>query len=131
MKPAPAGALGALFAVALLGAAAGCARPAADDALRVEMDVSPRPPAVGPARLSLRLFDAGGESVAPSSVEVEATMTHPGMTPSLATARLEPPDRWLAEVELTMSGDWVVLVAARLPDGRLLRASAPLPGVTP
>jgi hypothetical protein len=56
-------------------------------------------------------------------------MSHPGMRPSFATARPEPPDRWVAEVELTMGGDWVVLVEATLEDGGTIRRTLPLPGV--
>ncbi len=97
----------------------------------MEMSVTPQPPVTGLARLEIRIRDAQGRALAATAVGLEANMTHPGMKPSFATARRERPDRWLAEVELTMAGDWVVLVDARLEDGRTVRRSLPLPGVEP
>jgi YtkA-like len=61
-------------------------------------------------------------------------MTHPGMQPVFATAREVAPGRYEAPVELTMAGDWVISVDARLRDGRRfeqqfeLRSVRPLPG---
>jgi hypothetical protein len=93
------------------------------------MSVTPQPPTTGTARVMLRLRDAQGRPLAARAVELEATMSHPGMRPSFATARPERPDRWVAEVELTMGGDWVVLVEATLEDGGTIRRTLPLPGV--
>jgi hypothetical protein len=118
----------------LLAAAtvAGCSRPGVerdDGGVRVAMSVTPQPPAVGRASVTIRILDADGRPLPASGVELEANMSHPGMKPTFATARLEPPDRWLAELELTMGGDWVVAVDARLEDGRTVRRVLPLPGV--
>ena len=95
----------------------------------VEMSVTPQPPTTGTARVVLRLRDAEGRPLPARGVELEANMSHPGMRPSFATARREPPDRWVADVELTMGGDWVVVVEARLEDGATIRRTLPLPGV--
>jgi hypothetical protein len=127
-------ALGRRLGVALLAAAAaaGCARPGVgpeDDGVRVTMEITPQPPAAGKVSATIRILDAEGHPLPATTVELEANMTHPGMKPSFATARLEPPDRWLAELELSMGGDWVVAVEARLEDGRIVRRALPLPGV--
>jgi hypothetical protein len=121
-----------LVAAALLALAVGCSRPGAeDDGVRLEMSVTPRPPAAGSVQIEIRIRDAQGRPLAATGMELEATMSHPGMVPTFATARSEQPDRWLAEIELTMGGDWVVLVDARLEDGRAIRRTIPLPGVEP
>ena len=95
------------------------------------MSVTPQPPVVGTARLEVRLRDAGGRPVAATAVKLEADMTHPGMRPVLAEARAIAPDRWRADVELGMAGDWVVVVDARLADGRDIERTVPLPAVRP
>ena len=97
--------------------------------MRVELTTQPQPPVVGTAHVAVRLRDADGRPLPATAVALEANMTHPGMRPSLAAARLEPPDRWLADLELPMGGDWVVTVEARLADGRTVRREVPLPGV--
>lgn len=95
------------------------------------MSVAPRPPVVGAARLEIRLRDAAGRPVAATAMKLEADMAHPGMRPVLAEARAVAPDRWLADVELSMAGDWVVVVDARLADGRDIERTLPLRGVRP
>lgn len=137
LKRSPVGSvsLRLLVAVALLATTVACSRPVAeDDGVRIEMRVTPQPPAMGTARIELQLRDHQGQPLPASAVELEATMTHPGMTPSFAIARTEgqpTEQRWLADVELTMSGDWVVIVDARLTDGRTIERTLPLPGVVP
>lgn len=117
-------------AVLLAAAALACQRPAPADAdVRVEMDVTPQPPTEGVAQVEITLRDAGGRPLAAHGVEVEGNMTHPGMQPTFATASPAGPGRWVAELELTMGGDWLVGVDARLEDGRRVRRTLPLPGV--
>lgn len=114
-------------------AAAGC-RPAAEAAPEIALawTVAPDPPAVGAARLTLTLTEAAtGRPVAGARVRLHGSMTHPGMTPVLATAREVRPGRYEAPLALTMAGDWVVLVEAALRDGRTLDRQVDLPGVRP
>jgi hypothetical protein len=56
-------------------------------------------------------------------------MNHAGMVPSLANATEVAPGRYGASLDLTMAGDWFVLVRADLPDGRTLEHRTDLPGV--
>lgn len=122
-----------LVAMGLVGALllAGC-RPSADEApgVRLEWSVRPEPPETGPAVVSLNLTDGdSGEPVAGARVRLEGTMSHPGMSPVFATAREIEPGRYRASIELTMAGDWILLVEAALADGRTLRRQVALPGV--
>jgi hypothetical protein len=62
-------------------------------------------------------------------VRLEGGMSHAGMEPVFATAREVEPGRYEAPLELTMAGDWLVLVDATLRDGRALRRQLKVPGV--
>jgi len=56
-------------------------------------------------------------------------MSHAGMQPVFADAREVEAGRYQASLELTMGGDWFIIVSGTLPDGRKLEHQAPLPGV--
>jgi hypothetical protein len=114
---------------------AGCQRadpaPAPPD-IALAWTVAPDPPAVGPARVSLTLTDSKtGEPVRDAEVRLEGNMSHAGMKPVLGTAREVEPGRYEATIELTMGGDWFLLVEADLEDGRALGRQVELPGVRP
>ncbi len=50
----------------------------------------------------------------------EGNMSHPGMAPVFADAREIAPGRYQSVIELSMAGDWYVLVHVSLADGRKL-----------
>jgi hypothetical protein len=111
-------------------ALAGCR--AEDDGLDdvvVELTVMPDPPYVGPVTVVVSLTDDQGAPIAGATLLLEGNMTHPGMVPSLAEASEVSPGRYEAVLDLTMGGDWYILVQGELPDGRALEHTADLPGV--
>jgi len=115
-------------------AAAGCAPTAAPAAagpsISLDWRVFPDPPAAGPVRVSLVLVDgATGRPVQGAAVKLEGTMSHPGMQPVFGTAREVSPGNYEAPLELTMGGDWFLLIDAKLPDGGSLHRQVDLPGV--
>ncbi len=83
--------------------------------------VSPEPPRVGPATITLTPTDTSGVPVEGADLTLEGTMTHPGMPPVFAEAREESPGIYRASFEFTMAGDWVIIIIATLPDGRTVR----------
>jgi hypothetical protein len=93
------------------------------------MHVSPDPPVVGVAALELELRDGAGVPIHGATVAIEGDMSHPGMAPSFAAAREVTPGVYHADLELTMAGDWLVLVDARLADGTTARRTLNLPAV--
>lgn len=117
--------------LAVLLIAVGC-RPPVDPAPEVSLrwTVQPEPPTTGPLTLSLELTERQ-KPVTRAEVRVEGTMTHPGMAPIPATADETSPGRYMARMDLSMAGDWVFLVDARLRDGRTLHRQIDLPGVRP
>jgi hypothetical protein len=128
-----------LAAGVLLASLAGCqpaggraAQPDGSEAVELSWSLAPQPPTAGPVRLSLTLTErATAEPVTGASIRLEANMSHPGMRPVLCAAGEVAPGRYVAPFELTMAGDWFLLIDASLRDGRTLRRQLPLPGVRP
>jgi len=126
-----------LAALALLAAGAlhaGCTpragpAPGARPDVLVECRVTPRPPRVGPATVEVDLADGSGRPIAGASVGVEGNMNHAGMVPSIASTEEVEPGRHRGTLELTMGGDWVLLLDIRLADGTRLERRVDLPAV--
>ena len=123
-----------LLGLAACLATAGCGPASAptDSAPNVSLDwrIFPDPPTVGPARVSLVMVDgATGKPVRGAAVRIEGNMSHAGMKPVFGTAREVAPGTYEAPLELTMGGDWFLLLDATLPEGGTLRRQLDLPGV--
>jgi hypothetical protein len=58
-------------------------------------------------------------------------MTHPGMPPVTASAHETDPGVYVATIEFSMAGDWVVLVSAVPAGGRRTEHRIDVPGVRP
>ncbi len=115
-------------ACALLGAACTLTEPTPD--FLVQHEISPSPPGVGPATVSLKLTDfLASKPVTGARVTLEGNMTHAGMTPVFAEAKEVEPGRYRATLDFTMGGDWVVTVRAALPDGRKIERQFDVKGV--
>jgi hypothetical protein len=120
----------ALLVVAGLSCLTACRR--ADEDLpdvSVDLKVTPDPPQVGEAMVTVVLGDADGVPISGAEMSLEGTMTHAGMKPVFAEARETAPGQYEAALEFTMGGDWVVIVRAALPDGRSLEREIDVPGV--
>lgn len=112
--------------------AAGCQRAGtADGAMDVKLDLTlrPNPPMVGSAVATVQLTGKDGGPVEGAAVKLEGNMNHAGMKPVFADAKETRPGHYEATLELTMGGDWFVLVHAILADGRKLSRKVDIPGV--
>ena len=96
-----------------------------------EHEISPQPARVGPVTITLRIADASGRLVTGARIAIEGNMSHAGMTPVFAEATETGDGRYRASLELSMAGDWVVLVHATLRDGRKLEHQFEINGVAP
>jgi hypothetical protein len=96
----------------------------------VDVTIEPSPPQVGPAMVTVDLHDSSDQPITGAAIELEGNMNHAGMVPSLANATETAPGQYQASLDLTMAGDWFVLVRADLPDGRSMEHRVDLPGVT-
>lgn len=112
--------------------AAGCAGTEERGAdVAVEWTVDPETGRVGSTRVAVALADSSGRPFEEADVVLEGTMTHPGMQPVVAAAREVAPGRYEAALDLTMAGDWILLLEATLPDGTTIRRRHELTGVRP
>ncbi len=122
-----------LIAGLIQAAVCGCSRPRPTGEANVQLTVAvrPQPPVTGTAYVEVLLRDGAGKPLEATAVRLEGNMSHAGMRPSLATARRMQEGRWLAGLELTMEGDWLLLVQAELADGRKIERTMELRGVAP
>jgi hypothetical protein len=97
--------------------------------ITIEHEVSPQPARVGQATITLRLSDASRKAVTGAQVVLEGNMSHAGMAPEFATAKETSPGEYQATLELSMAGDWVVLVHLTLSDGKKLDQQFEIPAV--
>jgi hypothetical protein len=111
-------------------AVAGCRRIAgtAND-ISVQENISPQPIRVGQATIAIQLADASARPVAHAKISVEGDMTHPGMSPTFATATEIAPGVYSAQLNINMRGDWVILSHIQLPDGRKMERQMDVRGV--
>lgn len=124
--------LATTVAFGLLVSCAGCRHgTGADEAKDVKLDfaITPKPPKVGPAQTTIQLADEGGAPVAGATLKLEGNMNHAGMKPVFADAKETSPGKYEATLELTMGGDWFVLIQGSLADGRKLSRKVNVPGV--
>jgi hypothetical protein len=99
--------------------------------LTLAHEVSPQPPRVGQVTITLRLLDASAQPVTGAFMKLEGHMLHPGMVPVFAEARETEPGRYRSTLELSMAGDWYVLVTVTLPDNRKFERQFEIKGVAP
>ena len=116
-----------LLALALVGGCAGSSDPGPD--VTLDLTVSPSPPRVGPSTLIVTMNDAAGEPVSGARMELEGTMTHPGMKPEFADAVEVAPGTYQADMTFTMGGDWIIIVRCTLVDGSKLEREIEVRGV--
>ena len=109
--------------------AAGCHRAAPARNLVIDWRLAPSPPAVGPAVLTFRVFDSARHAVPGARLRVEAQMSHPGMAPVLATAAERATGVYEADLQFTMSGDWILIVAGSLSSGEAVQYRIDVPDV--
>ncbi len=95
----------------------------------VDCQVTPKPPKVGPATVTVTLQGDDGKPITGAVVKLEGNMSHAGMKPVFGEAREEKPGRYEGPLEFTMGGDWFITVSATLSDGRKLSKQVDVPGV--
>jgi hypothetical protein len=119
-----------LLAVLLLLAVVSCGRGEKDlPDVTMGLRISPEPPQIGPATITIMLSNPAGQPISGAEVELEGNMNHAGMVPVFAQASEVDPGTYRANLEFSMGGDWFILVRAELPDGRSMERTVDIPGV--
>ena len=86
----------------------------------VAHQVLPQLPRVGQVEIRLRVTDASRKPLTRARIKLEGNMSHAGMSPEFADTTEVAPGEYRANMNLSMAGDWVVLVHLTLPDGSKL-----------
>ena len=97
----------------------------------VAHEVLPQPPRVGHVVIALRVTSASRKPVVGAQVRLEGNMSHAGMSPVFADTLEVVPGEYRANMELSMAGDWTILVHLTLPDGVKLERQFEIKGVAP
>ncbi|HWY87265.1 MAG TPA: FixH family protein [Gemmataceae bacterium] len=97
--------------------------------VNLRLVIQPDPPRVGPALTTVQLTDTGGAPVKGATLRLEGNMSHAGMKPSFASAREVEPGKYEATLDITMGGDWFVLISGTLADGSKLNRKVDVPRV--
>ena len=103
-----------------------------DDTADVEMEleITPNPPVIGPAEVTILLTDENGDPIDGADLEIEGDMSHAGMQPVIVHADGVQAGRYTSDgFEFTMGGDWFITVSGALPDGRLIERTFDVTGV--
>lgn len=99
--------------------------------LTVSYEVSPLPARVGDVTITIRMKGGSNEPIAGARIKLEGNMSHAGMAPVFADATEISPGQYRTKMNLSMAGDWHVLVHLTLPDGRELDREFEIKEVAP
>ena len=111
---------------------AGCRTVASQDSgITVACTITPQPPHVGRATVTVNLLDRTAKPVTGAKIKLEADMSHPGMAPVLVQAGESAPGSYVGHLQFTMAGDWVILVQGALADGQRIDRQIDVKGVLP
>ena len=106
-----------------------CGRQSASSSDVLTENFTPNPVRVGTEKIQMTLKDSSSRPVSGARISLEADMAHPGMAPVFADATETSPGHYEGDVNITMPGDWVVLVHGKLADGRKIERQIEMNGV--
>lgn len=93
--------------------------------------VEPQPPRVGQVEIWLNIKDASQTPLMGARIKLEGNMSHAGMSPVFADALEVAPGEYRTSMELSMAGDWMILVHLTMRDGSKLERQFEIKGVAP
>lgn len=102
-----------------------------DPGVTVECTITPQPPRVGNAMVTINLLDRTARPVTGAHIKLEADMSHPGMAPAFAEAGETAPGSYVGHLQFTMAGDWVILVQGALANGQRIDRQVDVKAVSP
>jgi hypothetical protein len=109
------------IAVVLVLFAFACRKSAPSPDLNIDYTIAPQPARVGEVTIDLKVTHKDGQPASGARVELEGNMSHPGMSPVMSETKGIEPGRYRGTLQLSMAGDWIVLVHVTLADGQQLQ----------
>ena len=109
----------------------GCRRNDTVPDLKFTHEVSPQPPRVGPVTITIGLADSSGKPITRAGLSLEGYMSHSGMPPVSTRVAESGPGRYIGTMDLSMAGDWVVIVHINLPGQVSVDRQFEIKGVLP
>lgn len=106
-----------------------CQKIAKPPDIAVQYEIAPQPPRAGTTTIDVKLTDKNGVPVGGARVDLEGNMSHAGMAPVNGEAKEIETGKYRGTLQLTMAGDWIVLVLIALPDGQKLQRQIEINGV--
>ena len=94
-------------------------------------EVAPQPARVGQVAIRLRVTDAQRQPIVGARITLEGNMSHAGMSPLFVDTLEAAPGEYRANMNLSMAGDWIVLVHLTLRNGAKLERQFEIKGVAP
>jgi hypothetical protein len=99
-------------------------------AILVQHEIQPSPAHVGHSTVHATLTDPAGAPISGAHINMEADMSHPGMAPVFFSAKESAPGSFTGAVDLSMPGDWTILLHITLANGAKVEKQFSLPGVS-
>jgi hypothetical protein len=120
-----------LLVGALSASIAGCRASDPSDAISAAWTVEPSPPAAGQALVVRVTLSDRDRPVSGAKLRLEGQMSHPGMTPVVSDLVERGNGTYEGHLQLTMAGDWILVVTGELAGGERLTKQLDMPGVPP
>lgn len=105
-----------------------CRRRTSD--VRIETQIQPQPVKMGNEIVTVHITARASQPVAGAHVQIEADMNHPGMAPVFADAQERATGTYVAQLNLNMPGDWVVIEQVHLTNGKQIERQVDVRGVS-
>lgn len=115
----------------LVSLAFACQKTAKPPDITLQYEIAPQPPRTGTTTINLKLTDKNGAPVSGARVDLEGNMSHAGMSPVFSETKETETGTYRGTLQLTMAGDWIVLVHVTLRDGQKLERQIEVNGVRP
>ncbi|MCA9263064.1 MAG: FixH family protein [Planctomycetales bacterium] len=121
----------AVFALSIAGCTVPDPANSQAESVNITMELSPSPPTVGEVEMTLTIQSSQGDSLSNAQVGVEGNMNHAGMKPSFAELAESSPGTYTGKLNLTMAGDWYLVISIETETGKKIDETIALPGVLP
>ena len=99
--------------------------------LKFTHEVSPQPPRAGQVQITMGLADSSGKPITRAGLSLAGYMSHSGMPPVSAPVAELGPGSYIGTMDLSMAGDWVIIVHINLPGQVSVDRQFEIKGVLP